>query len=102
MNDAQNHDSQQGPDALDAKNKPRRQPNEQASRLTMEGSGIVVRNIGVAAARTSPSRFRNGSKVPKLSDQVFGVDAIPIKPSSFTAAPREIQPATVEEMSTYW
>ena len=32
MNDAQNHDQQQGPDAQDAKNKPRRQPNEQASR----------------------------------------------------------------------
>ena len=32
MNDDQNHDSQQGPDAQDAKNKPRRQPNEQASR----------------------------------------------------------------------
>ena len=39
MNDAQNHDSQQGPDAQDAKNKPRRQPNEQASRQTYLESG---------------------------------------------------------------
>lgn len=39
MNDAQNHDSQQGPDAQDAKNKPRRQPNEQASRQAYLESG---------------------------------------------------------------
>ena len=39
MNDAQNHDSQQGPDAQDAKNKPRRQANEQASRQTYLESG---------------------------------------------------------------
>ena len=39
MNDAQNNDSQQGPDAQDAKNKPRRQPNEQASRQAYLESG---------------------------------------------------------------
>ena len=39
MNDAQNHDSQQGPDAQDAKNKPRRQPNEPASRQAYLESG---------------------------------------------------------------
>ena len=39
MNDAQNHDSQQGPDAQDAKNKPRRQPNEPASKQTYLESG---------------------------------------------------------------
>ena len=39
MNDAQNHDSQQGPDAQDAKNKPRRQANEQSSRQTYLESG---------------------------------------------------------------
>ena len=39
MNDAQNHDSQQGPDASGAKNKPRRQPNEQASRQAYPESG---------------------------------------------------------------
>jgi hypothetical protein len=39
MNDAQNHDSQQGLDAQDAKNKPRRQPNEQASRQAYMESG---------------------------------------------------------------
>ena len=39
MNDAQNHDQQQGPDAQDAKNKPRRQPNEQASRQAYLESG---------------------------------------------------------------
>jgi hypothetical protein len=39
MNDAQNHDSQQGTDSQDAKNKPRRQPNEQASRQAYLESG---------------------------------------------------------------
>ncbi len=39
MNDAQNHDSQQGPDAQDAKNKPSRQPNEPASRQAYLESG---------------------------------------------------------------
>ena len=39
MNDAQNHDQQQGPDAQDAKNKPRRQPNEPASRQAYLESG---------------------------------------------------------------
>ena len=39
MNDAQNHYSQQGPDAQDAKNKPRRQPNEPASRQAYLESG---------------------------------------------------------------
>jgi hypothetical protein len=39
MNDAQNRDSQQGPDSQDAKNKPRRQTNEQASRQAYLDSG---------------------------------------------------------------
>ena len=39
MNDAQNHDSQQGPDAQDAKNKPRRQTNEPDSRQAYLESG---------------------------------------------------------------
>ena len=40
MNDAQNHDSQQGPDASGAKNKPLRQPNEPASRQAYLESGV--------------------------------------------------------------
>ena len=39
MNDAHNHDSQQEPDSNDAKNKPRRQPNEPASRQAYLESG---------------------------------------------------------------
>ena len=39
MNDAQNHDSQQGMEFKDSKNQPRRQPNEQASRQAYLESG---------------------------------------------------------------
>ena len=39
MNDAQNHDSQQGMEFKDSKNQPRRQPNEQSSRQTYLESG---------------------------------------------------------------
>ena len=39
MNDAQNHDSQQGMEFKDSKNQPRRQTNEQASRQAYLESG---------------------------------------------------------------
>ena len=39
MNDAQNHDSQQGMEFKDSKNQPRRQPNEPASRQAYPESG---------------------------------------------------------------